>query len=103
MVDWKGKAKALAALHTKQGVGVSVVPLRLEFTPTHLEMIESPSIVGTVAGKRLTPKQVRKFMYEVRDQPEMSDKEGAVYSVYDPEHDESVVGVGIMRSAASDS
>lgn len=102
-VDWKTKAKELARLHTERGRHGSVVPIRVQFAPTDLEMIEAANVVGTVEGPVLTPRQIRKFLFEVKDQPGMLDQEGAIYSVYDAERDQSTVGVGVMRSVTVDS
>ena len=102
-VDWKSKAKELALLHEAQGVGGSVVPLRVGFAPVALDVVEATEIVGIVKGATLTPKQIRDFLFHARDQPGMTDQEGAIYAIYDEERDESCVGVGIMRSVTVDS
>ena len=89
-------------MHAAQGVGGSVVPIRIDFAPLELEVVEATNIVGVVKGATLTPKQIRDFLFHAKDQSGMTDQEGAIYAIYDEERDESCVGVGIMRSVTVD-
>jgi hypothetical protein len=94
-VDWKKISKKLSEDHGKYES--AVVPLNPHSSGV-LVNLSDDKFYWETDGKNLTPKKVRKFLWENRKKRALQRKNAAVWSSYLPDEDKTYMGVGAITS-----
>tara|TARA_R100001082_G_C4354346_1_gene156060 strand:- start:535 stop:849 length:315 start_codon:yes stop_codon:yes gene_type:complete len=94
-LDWKKLSKKLVDLHEEKEAAI------IRLTPATIGEVINLSSDGfclEVEGKKLSPKKVRKFLWENRKKRALQRKQAVLWSAYMEEEDKSYVGVGALTS-----
>lgn len=96
---WKQVARDLVSMHSR--MGVSRVVLRPErLGPSRTDMVNTceDEDLLVVRGNSLSPKEVRRWLWEKRKKRSLRRPNAVIWSVYDEKEDRSIVGTGAIVS-----
>jgi hypothetical protein len=98
-VRWKEVARNLAEMHGRMGVSRVVLrPDRLTVDRTEMVNTCSDDDLLVVRGNVLSPKSVRTWLWQKRKWRSLKRRNAVIWSVYDSDENQSVVGTGALVS-----
>ena len=92
-INWKQLSKTLVDRHASDGG--SIVP-KLPHSEGTLVNLSDDNFCLQEDGRALSSKNVRRFLWENRNHRSVARDKAAFWSVYLPDEDKSVVGVGAL-------
>lgn len=99
-IDYKRLKKTVTEEHNKNGASLTYVHSK-EPVPVDVEIAVDmlPGLViGEVDGTKVTPKQIGRVLFKVKDTEAFNKPNAAVFSTYDPDENLSMVGVALIST-----
>ena len=92
MTDYKKLSKTISVQHKE--IGISLNPLFEDIQYPHIINLSNDSTVVSLPGGELSPKKIRKFLWENKKDRKFQRKNAVIWTSYDKENDTSYIGIG---------
>tara|TARA_R100000655_G_scaffold59315_1_gene97761 strand:+ start:6375 stop:6743 length:369 start_codon:yes stop_codon:yes gene_type:complete len=91
-VDYKKLSKQISDSHKESGI--SITPIYGTIDYLHFINLSDDETIFTSEGSELSPKKIRKFLWEHKKDRKFQRKNAVIWTSYDEEEDISYLGVG---------